>query len=93
VAQHVKINDETGTAEGGALFNQENVPGETMFYSLLHAFDERTANKAKDQRRTADEAVKAFENKVADLSSFQFGGDASMGLGYCTVKSSKVKGA
>jgi CRISPR-associated protein Cmr4 len=31
VAQHVRINDETGTAAGGALFNQENVPGETLF--------------------------------------------------------------
>ena len=36
VAQHVKINDEKGTAVDGHLFNQENVPAETMFYTLLH---------------------------------------------------------
>lgn len=35
VAQHVKIDDESGTASDGALFNQENVPSETLFYSLL----------------------------------------------------------
>jgi CRISPR-associated protein Cmr4 len=35
VAQHVKIDDESGTASAGALFNQENVPAETLFYSTL----------------------------------------------------------
>lgn len=35
VAQHVKIDDESGTASKGALFNQENVPSETLFYSIL----------------------------------------------------------
>jgi CRISPR-associated protein Cmr4 len=85
VAQHVRINDETGTAAGGALFNQENVPSEAFFYSVLHAFDERTAHKAKEQRRPAAAALAAFEEK-ADGHVFQFGGDASTGLGYCTVK-------
>jgi CRISPR-associated protein Cmr4 len=35
VAQHVSINDETGTADDGKLFNQENVPAETLFYSVI----------------------------------------------------------
>ncbi len=35
VAQHVVIDDETGTAKEGLLFNQENVPAETLFYSSL----------------------------------------------------------
>ena len=35
VAQHVRIDDATGTAAGGALFNQENVPAETLFYAPL----------------------------------------------------------
>ncbi|MEI7938763.1 MAG: type III-B CRISPR module RAMP protein Cmr4 [Verrucomicrobiota bacterium] len=85
VAQHVKISDETGTAEGGALFNQENVPSESLFYSVLHAFDERTANKAKDQRRDGGKAIETFETKLKAVGVFQFGADASTGLGYCTV--------
>jgi CRISPR-associated protein Cmr4 len=85
VAQHVRISDETGTAEGRALFNQENVPSESFFYAVLHAFDERTANKAKENRRKTNEAIEAFR-EVADDKVFQFGGDASTGLGYCTVK-------
>lgn len=35
VAQHVRIDDESGTAADKALFNQENVPAETLFYAPL----------------------------------------------------------
>jgi CRISPR-associated protein Cmr4 len=84
IAQHVRISDETGTAEGGALFNQENVPSESFFYAVLHVFDERTANKARENGRKAGEAIKAFKDVVGD-KVFQFGGDASTGLGYSTV--------
>ena len=35
VAQHVVIDDETGTAKNGLLFNQENVPAETLFFAAL----------------------------------------------------------
>lgn len=90
VAQHVRISDETGTAEGGALFNQENVPGETLFYSLVHGFAERTAGKAEELRRSADEALGEFEKKLKVRKNvFQFGGDASTGLGYCTINLAK----
>jgi len=92
VAQHVRISDETGTAERGALFNQENVPSETLFYSVVHAFDERTSGKAKGERRQSEVALAAFQ-KTVDGEVFQFGGDASTGLGYCTVKLSAETGA
>jgi CRISPR-associated protein Cmr4 len=92
VAQHVRISDETGTAEGGALFNQENVPGETYFYAVLHAFDERTANKSLKERRKAEAALEGFK-QATHGKVFQFGGDASTGLGYCTVKLNGEKGA
>ncbi len=35
VAQHVVIDDETGTAKPGLLFNQENVPAETLFFATI----------------------------------------------------------
>ena len=85
IAQHVRISDETGTADGGALFNQENVPSETMFYSVMHA----TAGRLKTGSNVGKEAVdalNAFEAKLKEVGVFQFGGDASTGLGYCTVK-------
>jgi CRISPR-associated protein Cmr4 len=81
VAQHVRISDETGTAEGTGLFNQENVPSDTLFYSVLGA---KSSRKGTDPK-TADEALQEFESKVTDINVFQFGGDASTGLGFCTV--------
>ncbi|MBK9138135.1 MAG: type III-B CRISPR module RAMP protein Cmr4 [Verrucomicrobia bacterium] len=82
VAQHVRIDDDTGTAAGGALFNQENVPSETLFYAVLHATDGRGASY---KSKTAKEALDAFAAKL-NGAPFQFGGDASTGLGWCTVK-------
>ncbi|MCX7887584.1 MAG: type III-B CRISPR module RAMP protein Cmr4 [Verrucomicrobiae bacterium] len=82
VAQHVRIDDETGTAAGGALFNQENVPSETMFYAVVHAFDGRGA---AFKTKTAKEALAAFEAKIQG-KAFQFGGDASTGLGWCSLR-------
>jgi CRISPR-associated protein Cmr4 len=85
IAQHVRIDDETGTAAPGALFNQENVPSETLLYAVLMAFDERNPAVAAGQRRTADAALDAFASKISSQTVFQFGGDASTGLGYCSV--------
>lgn len=88
VAQHVRISDETGTADGGGLFNQENVPADTLFYSVLRCLDGRGVHfKAK----TADEAVSEFKSKT-DGQVYQFGGDASTGLGFCSVKLNDTKG-
>jgi len=83
VAQHVRIDDATGTAAGGALFNQENVPSETLFYSVLHALPGR-GERFKDKK--PKDALDAFAQKVDGNKPFQFGGDASTGLGWCTVK-------
>jgi CRISPR-associated protein Cmr4 len=85
IAQHVRISDETGTAEEGGLFNQENVPSETLFYSVLSATKSRVpVGELKD--KPASEALTAFEAKLKEAHhTFQFGGDASTGLGFCTV--------
>jgi CRISPR-associated protein Cmr4 len=93
IAQHVRISDETGTAEEGGLFNQENVPSETLFYSVLTATKSRVpVGELKD--KSASEALSAFETKLTDAQhTFQFGGDASTGLGFCTVTLNNTKGA
>lgn len=74
VNQHVRIDDETGTADDGGLFNEETVPSETLFYAALTRLrgDDGTANPV-------------FE-KLASEQLVQFGGDGTTGLGFCTVK-------
>ena len=72
IAQHVKINDETGTATDGALFNQENVPAETLFFTVLY--------------ENADGCFKKLEDKLASVNYLiQVGADATTGLGWCSV--------
>ena len=72
IAQHVKINPDTGTAEGGALFNQENVPSECLFYVVLNELADGMINKLADKLRAND-------------SVLQIGADATTGLGWCSV--------
>ncbi len=74
VAQHVKIDDDTGTAAKGALFNQENVPAETMFYTLLHEKKATALDKL---------AKKLTSGDVGSL--LQIGADATTGLGWCSA--------
>ncbi len=109
IAQHVRISDQTGTAEKGGLFNQENVPSEALFYALVHAYDSRmrgngniafqklAGTNAQPTNETrpaadlkADDAAGAFRAKLAKCPVFQFGGDASTGLGFCAVRVAPV---
>ena len=92
IAQHVRISDETGTAEEGGLFNQENVPSETLFYSILSATKSRVAT-GELKHKSADDALDAVETKIQNAQyTFQFGGDASTGLGFCSVTINPKKG-
>jgi len=78
VNQHVRIDDKTGTADGGGLFNEEVVPSETLFCSLVTQAASRKDGQSK-----------RLEEVQADLSSeslVQFGGKNTTGLGYCTTK-------
>ena len=73
VNQHVRIDDETGTAEDGGLFNEETVPSETLFYSVLN------------ETRKLDGKNDVFDT-LASEQLIQFGGNGTTGLGFCTVK-------
>lgn len=81
VSQHVRINDDTGTAdsEGGGLFNEETVPSETLFYAPLTVLPRRSDDKAGLEDNAVFKAL-APEQLV------QFGANGTTGLGFCTVK-------
>lgn len=69
VAQHVVIDDETGTAKEGFLFNQENVPAETLFFAPV----------SESKSGGLDTLSGKLPNPI------QLGGDATTGLGFCTT--------
>lgn len=76
VVTRIRINDETGVVDGGALFNQEQVPSETLFYTTVMSKDE------------AD--LKILKTKLEAEQWLQVGGDATIGLGFCTVNCGEV---
>lgn len=71
VQTRICVDDETGVVKKGALFNQENVPSEALFYSVLNEFDETCGNNLKA--------------KLDDTKLIQIGADFSIGLGWCAV--------
>ncbi|MGN1326197.1 MAG: type III-B CRISPR module RAMP protein Cmr4 [Candidatus Spyradenecus sp.] len=72
IANHNRIDDETGTVADGALFSQENVPSEALFVATLQAQDE------------AD--LKTLCAKIGESGHLlQVGADASTGLGWCDI--------
>jgi len=73
VSQHVRINDETGTADDGGLFNEETVPSEALFAATLTELREpKNGNPVFD--------------KLRQEQLIQFGGSSTTGLGFCTMK-------
>ncbi len=83
VVTRVRIDDETGTVAKGALFNQEQVPSETLFYAVINAQTEKTK---LSEGRTAEDALAEIFKAVETASVFQFGGDETIGLGFCSAK-------
>ncbi len=73
ISQYVSINSQTGTAEEHKLFNQEEVPSETLFYASITELD-KSVN------------YEGFINKFKEISLIQFGGKGTTGIGYCSVK-------
>jgi CRISPR-associated protein Cmr4 len=87
VEPHVRINDETGTADDGGLFFTENLPPETVMVSLTMASQERRkleedkSDRLLDAEGVMKEVVQTFDGKC-----LQIGGDASTGRGQVVVK-------
>jgi CRISPR-associated protein Cmr4 len=73
VSQHVRIDDVSGTAEDGGLFNEETVPAECLFYASLVTLREN---------RDVAACMAHFQKEQL----IQFGGKSTTGLGYCTAK-------
>ena len=73
IPARIQLSDDTGTVKEGP-FYQEQVPSETMFYNVLAAQD--------CDEKVLDEVF----GKLAEAKILQFGGDETIGLGYCTVE-------
>lgn len=86
VEPHVRIDNETGTAQDGGLFYTENLPPESLLIAPLMASSERSgkgALQAEDVLKTVlqgGEGIPGLDGQV-----LQVGGDATTGRGQIVV--------
>lgn len=84
VEPHVRIDDATGTADGGGLFYTENLPPETLLVSLLMASDTRTGRS--EGKLKAGEVIADLTGALNNGKVWQFGGDATTGRGLVMLR-------
>ncbi|MDD4681208.1 MAG: type III-B CRISPR module RAMP protein Cmr4 [Clostridia bacterium] len=73
----IRINPETGTVQKGALWYEENVPPETVFYSFCFAGKSREVNDFLDE----DVVMSFIKDKNIFPEVFQLGGNSTLGRG------------
>lgn len=71
-----KIDNDTGTAEDGALFTIEYLPEESVLYHMVTASDEFSK---QSKREKADDIMKLYQDNLSEV--FQIGGNATIGKG------------
>jgi CRISPR-associated protein Cmr4 len=84
VEPHVRINEETGTADNGGLFYTENLPPEAILIAPLFASQTRSG-KAEEGSMDAVEVMLKMKNAL-DERLLQVGGDATTGRGLVLTK-------
>jgi len=90
VVARIGLDKETKTVKPGALFYEEFLPAETVFYSVLLAGE--TRKKAKDDAQHPAKAVKLSASQVLTWLKerspevLQIGGDETIGKGFCLPK-------
>lgn len=79
VEAHVRIDDITGTADGGGLFYTENLPPESILIAPLMASNTR-ALKDKSEALDAETVLSRVKTAITSRT-LQIGGDATTGRG------------
>lgn len=81
VTARIALGYETKTAKDGALFYQEFLPAETLFYSVVIANPSR-AGKGGGSTEILNTLRSGIQKQKGML---QFGGNETIGRGFCTV--------
>ncbi len=81
IVARIGLDYERKTARDGALFYQEFLPAETLFYSMVFASEDRR----KDGSKSATDILNIL-NTGLEKGLLQVGGDETIGKGLCAVK-------
>jgi len=85
VQPRIAIDPNTGTVAGKALWYEEHLPPETIFYGFLlvgNAREGASACREQTDIQTADDVLRWMTNERYFPSVFQLGGDATVGKGF-----------
>lgn len=82
VVARIGLDYEKKTVKNGALFYQEFLPPETLFYSLVFAADSR----CDKHNATAGDLLKYVDDRLREVPVLQIGGDETTGKGLCAVR-------
>ncbi len=97
VMARIALDYERKTVKSGALFHQEFLPPETLFYTVLLAYESRQEEKKKEtaqqeeqqqptRKLSAQEILKQVADCLAQTKYLQIGGDETTGKGLCAVR-------
>lgn len=81
VTARIGLDYETKTVKGGALFYQEFLPTESLFYAVALVNESRSKQKA-----TAADLLPMFAAILTTSPVLQIGGDETTGKGFCSVR-------
>ncbi len=82
VAARIALDYEHKTVKEGALFYQEFLPAETIFYTLVLA----SASRKPNANDSAAEILQYVQRCVEETGVMQIGGDETTGKGFCTAR-------
>lgn len=87
VVARIGLDYERKTVKEGALFYQEFLPAETIFYSLVFA----TASRYDKHPLGAEEIMSYLTDRLLEKPLLQIGGDETIGKGLCLARLSDGK--
>jgi CRISPR-associated protein Cmr4 len=83
VRTRIRIDQASGTVKDGALFSEELIPSESVFYSLVFVGE---PFKKDGKLNSADDVFKEVKSLFEGNGLIQLGGDETTGKGYMRVK-------
>jgi CRISPR-associated protein Cmr4 len=82
VSARIGLDYEKKTVKEGALFYQEFLPPETLFYSLVFANESRY----QGHPMASGAVLEYLRERLAEVRVLQVGGDETTGKGLCAVR-------
>jgi CRISPR-associated protein Cmr4 len=82
VVARVGLDYERKTVKRGALFYQEFLPAETLFYAVVFA----SASRREGDSRPAPQVLAYLQQNLERVGVIQIGGDETTGKGLCLVR-------